>query len=156
MHSEFGIPYQESMMTLEENGSLSMVLASVLLPSDRQCRRVSATLRSRKQKCEGGRQDKRSCSGFSRGELVLAFEPGLIYPRTVSDMSAGAGSKMRKGQYSRQERQGHGRRGWGSGGWWGRGRAERGKNPEQSSNIPPSSENPVVSEPPASTSSGGG
>lgn len=98
-------------MTLGENGSLSTVRCCCLLTGNTG---MSLLL------CGAGNENtsgELSCSGYSRGELVLAFEPGLIYLRTVSDMSAGAGSKMRKGQYSGKKDKVMGPRGRG----WGRG-----------------------------------
>lgn len=80
-----------------------------------------------------------SRASYSRGESLLAFEPGLIYPRTVSDMSAGAGSKMRKGKRDKVM----GQRGWGLGGWWWWW-GGFGKIPEESSNMPPSSESATL------------
>lgn len=94
LQNKFGILYRESIMTLEETGSLSTVRCYCLLKGNTG---MSLLL------CGAGNENTRgelSCSEYSWGELVLAFEPGLIYLRTVSDMSAGAGSKMSKGQYS--------------------------------------------------------
>lgn len=90
LQNNFGILYRESIMTLEENGSLSTVRCSCLLTGNTG---MSLLL------CGAGNENtsgELSCSGSSRGELVLAFGPGLIYPRTVSDMSAGAGNKCVK------------------------------------------------------------
>lgn len=90
LQNNFGILYRESIMTLEENGSLSTVRCYCLLTGNTG---MSLLL------CGAGNENtsgELSCSGSSRGELVLAFGPGLIYLRTVSDMSAGAGNKCVK------------------------------------------------------------
>lgn len=119
-------------MTLEENGSLSTVRCYCLLTGNTG---VSLLLWGTGNENTSG---ELSCAGYSRGELVLAFEPGLIYPRTVSDMSAGADSKMRKGQYLGKKDKVMGRCGWGLGG-----DVAIRKIPEESSNILKSSENPT-------------
>lgn len=121
LQNNFGILYRESIMTLEENGSLSTERCYCLLTGNTG---MSLLL------CGAGNKNtsrELSCSGYSRGELVLAFGPGLIYPRTVSDMSAVAGSKMRKGQSSGEKDKVTGRRRWG----WGGG-MDIGKIPEES------------------------
>lgn len=90
LQNSFGVLYRESIMTLEANGSLSTVRCYCLLTGNTG---VSLLL------CGAANEDPsggRSCSGSGRGELVLASGPRLIYPRTVSDMSAGAGNKWVK------------------------------------------------------------
>lgn len=122
LQNKFGILYRESIMTLEETGSLSTVRCYCLLKGNTG---MSLLL------CGAGNENTRgelSCSEYSWGELVLAFEPGLIYLRTVSDMSARAGSKMSKGQHSGKKDKVMGQCRWG----W-----------SAESNIPPSSENPL-------------